>query len=229
MKIKTITALCLCGVVMCASMLTACRSSSEGSSADEVSSSAESSTSATVTTEATETAGSEESTSPADQTQPATESASKVSGNSSNTAADSKTCIITVNNKDYTAKVGDVVTYSYYLKTPNSIENIQAETDYNGKSLKILDTELQDIFPVLGDSAVYNPNFQNMLKFNATSIKGYDFTKGGSLITLRFEVISSVNAYISTSIEIMDEVGGEPYVELYKISEDVIHTETLTQ
>ena len=154
------------------------------------------------------------------------------------------TCIITLENGNYTAEVGDIITYNYYLKTPKKIENVQAIMNYSGRSLKILNQaiiadpekdlpenlydDVEKAFPVLGDSVVYNGSNQNLLKFNATSVSGYDFTKGEYLITVEFEVISEISGYISTSIEMMDEIGGTPYVDNYTFADNVIHEESLT-
>lgn len=242
-KIKFLL-VCLCISAICFTTLCGCKASESTATPDEE----------TVTTTVSVT----ETTAPAETqstTQAVTETFAKVENNSDTygefvdnaVSADPnkpRTCTITLESGDFTANVGDVVTYTYYLKTPKRIENVQATMNYSGRSLKILNKaiiadpekdlpddlydDLEKAFPVLGDSVVYNGSNQNLLKFNATSVSGYDFTKGGYLITIEFEVISEISGYISTAVEMMDEVGGKPYVDKFAFAKDVVHEESLT-
>ncbi len=138
-----------------------------------------------------------------------------------------KRCTITVGDTGYPKDVGDTVTYTYLLKTPKSIENVQAVLTYDGSMLKLKEAEATDSFPVLGYSTVYNTAISNTIKFNASSISGFDFTKESTLITLEFEVIGTGGCSIATAVEIMDEVGGTEYVTNYVFDSRVTHTETL--
>lgn len=167
------------------------------------------------------------------------------SGNSSDSAQNKPvTCIITVDGKDHKVNLDDTLTYTCYVKTPKKIENVQASLNYPGTTLELLDTvlvadqedpskispeELQKVFPVLKSSVIYNAFNHNIIKFNASNISGMDFTKGDYLIKLRFKVISGINGAVSTKIEFMDEVGGKPYVDDFKISEQVEFKEELTK
>ncbi|MBQ9743156.1 MAG: hypothetical protein IJV88_05750 [Ruminococcus sp.] len=142
-------------------------------------------------------------------------------------SSSAKRCTITVGDTGYPKDVGDTVTYTYLLKTPKSIENVQAVLTYDGSMLKLKEAEATDTFPVLGYSTVYNTAISNTIKFNASAISGFDFTKESALITLEFEVIGTGGCSIATAVEIMDEVGGAEYVTDYVFDSRVTHTETL--
>ncbi len=264
MKLTKFTALCLCAVFLGSMALSACKKSEPANAtADE----ATVTTTATLTQEETEvpTTATQEvteaETTAAPETQPATKapvknnsasnsnSGNNTNGNSASAENKPVTCVITVDNKDHKVELGDTLTYTYYLKTPKKIENVQATVNYPGTTLKLLDTvlvtdfeeisdsttldklnkELKGVFPVLGTSAIYNAYNHNIIKFNASNISGMDFTKGDYLIKLRFEVISGINGAVSTNVEFMDEVGGNPYVDNFKFTKDVEFKEELTR
>ncbi len=272
MKLKKFTALCLCAVLLGSTALTACKKSEPASAtADEVSTTATQATQAE-TTQFTTTA--QEETEPpttgAPTTEPETKAPSKADSASNSNSADSSnkpqnnssssgnsgsaenkpvTCVITVDGKDHKVQLEDTLTYTFYLKTPKKIENVQATLNYPGTTLELLDTvlvtdleevsdkgtleklqkEQEEVFPVLKTSVIYNAFNHNIIKFNATNISGFDFTKGDYLIKLRFKVISGINGAVSAKIEYMDEVGGNPYVDNFKISKDVEIKEELTK
>lgn len=244
-KIKFLL-VCLCITAMCFTTLCGCKTSQSTATPDEEA--------VTTTVSVTETKAPAETESSA-VTETETTATEKEDNNSDvygefvDNAVNADpykpgTCTITLESGEFTANVGDVVTYTYYLKTPKKIENVQATMNYSGRSLKILNKaitadpekdlpddlydDLEKAFPVLGDSVVYNGSNQNLLKFNATSVSGYDFTKGGYLITIEFEVISEISGYISTAVEMMDEVGGKPYVDKFAFVKDVVHKESLS-
>lgn len=230
MNIKKLICLSLCAAAVLASVLTACNS--DGATPDEASTATTVATT-TVVADANTTATatdapdkSENETDAAAQNGNSNNSDSNSSGGSSGSATKS-TCIVTVGGKDYTVKVGDTVTYSYYLTTPKPIENVQASLTYDGYKLKVQSTDGSKMFPVLGTSAIFNTELSNTIKFNASNISGYDFTTRAQLITVDFKVIGKGNTSVATAIEIMDEKGGNPYVSNFKISGDVTCEEVL--
>ena len=117
---------------------------------------------------------------------------------------------VTVDGVEYTAQVGDVITYTTNLTTPKAIENIQAFTSYDSATLKLV-SDASTMFPnMLG--VVANPQ-DGVIYYNASEItKGFDFTAGQALITLEFEVIGEADATIDTTIEEMVEFFGGDYV-----------------
>ncbi len=266
MKLKKFTALCLCAVLLCGAALTACKKrESTSATADEatVSTTAqptqqtESTTATVAQTEEETTETAPPATKPTKTTKPTVQSGNSGgnttshNSNSNSSSAQSKpvTCVITVDGKDHKVQLGDTLTYTYYVKTPKKIENVQATVYYPGTTLKLLDNalvtdfeevtdkatldklqkELEGVFPVLKTNTIYNAFNHNIILFNATNISGFDFTKGDYLIKLRFEVISGINGAVSTKVEFMDEVGGNPYVDNFKFSKDVEQKESLTQ
>lgn len=219
MKGKRFTAFCLCALMVLAGTFAGCKAPNKKAKTQPT----ETTQAVTETVEGDATPATEETsqetTAPATQesTQPQTQNNYS---DSSNLTADPKVCIITVDNKDYSVSVGSVVTYTCYLKTPDLVEDVQAIINYTGASLQILDDEDETMFPVLGDSVIYNSDMSNIFKFNAVKIKGFDFKEKATLVTLRFKVITGVSASIATSIEFLTEKGGVPYIEDCKVNKD---------
>ena len=134
---------------------------------------------------------------------------------------------VTVDGTEYTAQVGDVITYTTYLTTPKAIENIQAVTTYDAATLKLV-SDVAAMFPnMLG--VVANPQ-EGEINYNASEItKGFDFTAGQALITLEFEVVGEADATIDTTIQEMVEFFGGDYITGGEIVADgVTVVETLT-
>ncbi len=136
-------------------------------------------------------------------------------------------CTVNVDGNAYTCYIGDVVNYVFYLKTPEALEDFQATTNYDSGMLELVDTSVAEMFPVAGDVVVFNTGMPNTVKFNAVNLSGMDFTKGGSLISLKFRVLDSGGTAISTTLEYMDSVKAEPYVTDYRIVGDIDYSEEI--
>lgn len=136
-------------------------------------------------------------------------------------------CTVYVDEKAYTANVGDTVNYVFYLKTPEALEDFQAVTNYDSSMLELLETDLEQMFPVAGSAVVCNTDMPNVIKYNAVNINGMDFTDGGTMISLKFEVLDSGSVAIGTTLEYMDSVKSEPYVSDYKIVGDITYSEKI--
>lgn len=213
MKAKGIIVLCLCSVIIFSGMFSGCGKNS----VEETQPSNQATVSVTETTQQTtvrETTAVSLSA-PEAETQGINESDenSAVQDYEPPVSADPDTCFITVANKDRKVNVGDVVTYTCYLKTPKKIEDVQAKIIYTGASLKLIDTDVEDLFPVLGDVTICNTETPNLIRFNAVKIDGIDFTKKDVLVTLRFKVTTGVSASIATTVEYLTEKGGKSYIE----------------
>jgi len=112
---------------------------------------------------------------------------------------------------------GDVVTYTFNLLAGEKIEGIQIEMGYTGEVLQLISQlntypeeeyniyDLSAAYPVLssGGSLVSNANIDNRILFNAVSLKGYDFTNGGVLVTVSFNVIEQGDADIDLKIVVI--------------------------
>ncbi|MBQ8572834.1 MAG: starch-binding protein [Ruminococcus sp.] len=134
---------------------------------------------------------------------------------------------IAVGGEEYTAKVGDVITYTATLTTPKAIENIQAVTTYDATKLTLIDATVTERFPNM--TGVVANAAEGAIYFNASEISaGFDFTAGQTLITLKFEVVDASYSEIVTTIEEMVEFFGPDYVTGGEIvAEGVAMAETL--
>lgn len=251
MKNKSIAAFCLCLILLCSVILTGCKNNSSvilQEKDEEITTTASVTTSQiSSTTEAKATKPTEESTttSPKTTTPPQKETepkpAQKPNNNNSNNnnnnnsgsdsgPVDSKpmTCIVTVDGKDYTAEYGDILTYTYYLKTPKTVECIQASVSYTPNCLQLMDDKIETTLPVIHSGAIFNGEMQGTVNYNAINLSGYDFTTEGVLITLRFKVVFGGSGSINNAIQYLDEKGGNvSYVDNFKMSDVVEFREVL--
>ncbi len=136
-------------------------------------------------------------------------------------------CTLNVDGKTYTFKVGDTLSYSFYLKTPEMLEDFQAVTNYDSGMLKLLTGSASEMFPIAGNVVIFNGKMPNKIMYNAVNINGMDFTSGGVLASFDFRVTESGGTAISTTLEYMDSVKSEPYVSDYKIIGDITYSEII--
>lgn len=103
--------------------------------------------------------------------------------------------------------VGTIVTYTFNLKTPEPLQNMEAWLHYDPNVFKIVKSTAKEMFPVMSKSGgMLFFNVDGGVRFNgtvaSTSGKSYDFTNGGILVTAQFEVISTEGeGYIWTGIQ----------------------------
>lgn len=142
-------------------------------------------------------------------------------------AVNNEPCTINVDGKTYTHYIGDVVTYVFNLKTPEALEDFQASTNYDAGMLEFIETTPAEMFPLAGDTAVYNCEMPNVIKYNAVKISGMDYTQGSYMVAFNFRVLDSGGTAISTTLEYVDSVLGEPYVSEYRIVGDIQYSEEI--
>ena len=131
---------------------------------------------------------------------------------------------IVVAGTEYTAKAGDEVVYKATLKTPAFIEDVQGFVTYDADKLTLTNCDTTN----LGDAAVVNTEEAGVVYFNASVVKGLDFTGDISLIELTFTVVEENGAEIALTIEEMTEKDGDSYfTESQKVNDAVVVTETL--
>ena len=147
--------------------------------------------------------------------------------NNGNEYEASGVCTLNVDGKTYEAMVGDTITYVFNLKTPEALEDFQATTTYDSGMLMLLSSDTKEMFPVAGDIVVCNTELENMVKYNAVNLSGMDFTKGGVFISLDFKVLDSGGTSVGTTLEYMDSVSSEPYVNDYRIVGDFDYSEEI--
>ena len=131
---------------------------------------------------------------------------------------------IVVAGTEYTAKAGDEVVYKATLKTPAFIEDVQGFVTYDADKLTLTNCDTTN----LGDAAIVNTEAAGVVYFNASVVKGLDFTGDISLIELTFTVVEENGAEIALTIEEMTEKDGDSYfTESQKVNDAVVVTETL--
>ncbi len=131
---------------------------------------------------------------------------------------------IVVAGTEYTAKAGDEVVYKAALKTPALIEDVQGFVTYDADKLTLTNCDTTN----LGDAAIVNTEEAGVVYFNASVVKGLDFTGDISLIELTFTVVDADGAEIALTIEEMTEKDGDSYfTESQKVNDAVVVTETL--
>lgn len=142
-------------------------------------------------------------------------------------ALSNEPCVVNVDGKSYTFYIGDTVNYVFYLKTEEALEDFQAVTNYDSGMLELIAEDVTEMFPVAGNSAVCNTEMPNVIKYNAVNINGMDFTQGGNMVSFKFRVLDSGSTAIGTTLEYMDSVLSEPYVNDYKIVGDIKYSEEI--
>ena len=131
---------------------------------------------------------------------------------------------ITVADETKTALVGDVITYTATLKTPKAIEDVQGFVTYDASALKLISCDTAN----LGDAAIVNTEEAGAVYFNASVIKGLDFTAELPVVTIEFEVLEAKDSAITLTYEEMTEKDGDSYyTESQKVNDAVVSTETL--
>ena len=121
--------------------------------------------------------------------------------------------------------VGDELTYTVNLKTPNKIEDVQAYITYDADMLKVVEATTPNML-----GAIINTGEAGTIYFNATEVNnGMDFTADAALIEVKFEVLTKSESAIEITIEEMTERnGGSYFTDSEQVNADVVVTETLT-
>lgn len=119
------------------------------------------------------------------------------SGNKSNNNSSDKNNSDEKSNEDVTLdlKKGQTITVTYSVKSTKVLANFQGTITYDSSKLKVKKAELQS--PVKSNSIV-NAKNAGVIKFNGSDItSGYDFTNGGDLIVVTYEVTGTGSAKTS--------------------------------
>ena len=112
---------------------------------------------------------------------------------SKNDSGNKSSDTLSVDGHDY--KKGDTVTVTYTVKSTKVLANFQGTITYDSSKLQVKKAELQS--PVKSNSIV-NAKNAGVIKFNGSDItSGYDFTNGGDLIVVTYEVTGTGSAKTS--------------------------------
>ncbi len=152
------------------------------------------------------------------------EAPTPVGGNTPETEPVVESANITVGTETKTALVGDEITYTVKLKTPGLIENVQAYVTYDADKLELVSCDVEN----LGDSGIYNTEIAGTVYFNASTVKGLNYTEEDTLVEIKFNVLEAADSTIAVTVEEMTEVGDVPYfTDSEQVNDEVVITETL--
>jgi hypothetical protein len=137
----------------------------------------------TASSGANSSAGSNKSSSSAGSSSNKTSSSAESSKNNN---ANSSEVLSIDGNKFH---VGDTVTCKIKITTPDVLENYQAELNYDTNYLKVNKAVL--VSPAKS-GGIINYKSEGSVKFNGSNIgDGYDYTSGGTIVEVTFEVVAS--------------------------------------
>lgn len=112
---------------------------------------------------------------------------------SKNDSGNKSSDTLSVDGHDY--KKGDTVTVTYTVKSTKVLANFQGTITYDSSKLKVKKAELQSPFK---SNSIVNAKNAGVIKFNGSDItSGYDFTNGGDLIVVTYEVTGTGSAKTS--------------------------------
>ncbi len=128
------------------------------------------------------------------------------------TAQSADTLAVTVNGVTTNVRVGDTFTYTYSL-TDLVLKNTEAVLYYDSDVLSVtkpaddesdtLAAFKQSAFPIVYDSAYYNLDLQDKIKFNFSNIDNYRFVGEQTLATFEFTAMSAGETAINMEIVAM--------------------------
>lgn len=157
------------------------------------SSSSNSTANSSQTSEKSESNGSSDSSKAESKSESSKNDASSKNDTSKNDTGNKSSDTLSVDGHDY--KKGDTVTVTYTVKSTKVLANFQGTITYDSSKLKVKKAELQS--PVKSNSIV-NAKNAGVIKFNGSDItSGYDFTNGGDLIVVTYEVTGTGSAKTS--------------------------------
>ena len=163
------------------------------SSTQSSSSNSSSTANSSQTSEKSESNGSSDSSKTESKSESSKNDASSKNDTSKNDSGNKSSDTLSVDGHDY--KKGDTVTVTYTVKSTKVLANFQGTITYDSSKLKVKKAELQS--PVKSNSIV-NAKNAGVIKFNGSDItSGYDFTNGGDLIVVTYEVTGTGSAKTS--------------------------------
>lgn len=163
------------------------------SSTQSSSSNSTSTANSSQTSEKSESNGSSDSSKAESKSESSKNDASSKNDTSKNDSGNKSSDTLSVDGHDY--KKGDTVTVTYIVKSTKVLANFQGTITYDSSKLKVKKAELQS--PVKSNSIV-NAKNTGVIKFNGSDItSGYDFTNGGDLIVVTYEVTGTGSAKTS--------------------------------
>lgn len=117
---------------------------------------------------------------------------------------------------EYNANTEQVIV-TYNLQAKNMILNTQSTLTYDSSVLKLTSTNTRStVFPVFGDTIVWNKKLDGRLPFNCTSLDLYNFKQKSVYCTFTFDVIGSGNTTVDLDVQILTGTVADSYEELFE-------------
>lgn len=136
-------------------------------------------------------------------------SSNSSNSSSSNSSNNSSSKTLSIGGKKYS--VGDTVTCTYQLTSPENIENFQGVIKYDSKYLKV--KKAVTCGPAKSGSLI-NYNLDNQIKFNGINISnGYNYKKAKDFITVTYEVVSTGSTNPTLTWDVVTGVSQKSYVK----------------
>lgn len=163
------------------------------SSTQSSSSNSTSTANSSQTSEKSESNGSSDSSKTESKSESSKNDASSKNDTSKNDSGNKSSDTLSVDGHDY--KKGDTVTVTYTVKSTKVLANFQGTITYDSSKLKVKKAELQSH---VKSNSIVNAKNAGVIKFNGSDItSGYDFTNGGDLIVVTYEVTGTGSAKTS--------------------------------
>ena len=123
------------------------------------------------------------------------------------------------------------VTVTYTLDSDMSVENIQAVVNYDKSVLELASTNTKrNISPVFYgvNGAGYEANLalDSRIKFNATSLDGYDFAGGKTVFTAVFDIVGSGDTTVDFDVYML--TGTENNKDIKMVYKDEVMSDNFT-
>ena len=139
------------------------------------------------------------------------QSSKPASSNSNNNANKGK--VLSIDGNKF--NVGDTVTCTYKLTTPEVIENFEGVINYDPDCLTVKNAKL--IKPA-SSGGILNFKLKDEIKFNGTNISGaYDYTEGLDFMVVTYEVKSGGSTSVTEDWTVITGVSQKPYAENDKL------------
>ncbi len=152
------------------------------------------------------------------------EQSSKPESSSSSNNANKGTVLSIDGNK---FNVGDTITCTYKLTTPEVIENFQGSINYDPDCLEVKNARL--LKPATS-GGLLNYKLKDEIRFNGTNISGaYDYTESTDFMVVTYEVKSGGSTSVTEDWIVITGVSQKPYAENDKLINGAKITKTYSK
>lgn len=166
-----------------------------------------------------------ESSEKSESSEPNENSQSSKPASSSSNNNPNKDKVLSVDGSKF--NVGDTITCTYKLTTPEVIENYEGSIKYDSDYLEVKSARL--LSPATS-GGILNFKLKNEIKFNGSNISGaYDYTESTDFMVVTYEVKSGGSTSVSEDWIVITGVSQKPYVENGKLVNGAKITKTYSK